>query len=54
VHDLVPPAKLEKILELLKEEPVPHSSSAIKSKLSDDFSYGEIRAAMKYWEKERI
>lgn len=52
VHELIAPQKLETILALLKEETVLPPSSVLKSKLSNDFSYGEIKAAMKYWEKE--
>ena len=50
VHELVPPAKLERILAILKEEETLPPSSIVKSKLPEDFSYGEIKAAMRYWE----
>lgn len=52
VHELIPVSKLDKVLTLLKEEKELPSSSLLKSKLSEDFSYGEIKAAIKYWEKE--
>ncbi len=54
VHELISPSKLEKVLLLLKEEKMLPPSSVLKSKLSPDFSYGEIKAAMKYWEKEHV
>jgi GTPase SAR1 family protein len=50
VHELIQPAKLETVLEILKAEKI-SNSGILKSKLPNDFSYGEIRAAMKYWEK---
>jgi nucleoside-triphosphatase THEP1 len=50
VHELISPSRLEAILAILKEEEVIPSSGVIKSKLPNDFSYGEIKAAMKYWE----
>ena len=50
VHELVSPSLLETILSILKEEKGLPNSGLIKSKLPNDFSYGEIKAAMKYWE----
>jgi hypothetical protein len=52
VNELVSPSRLETILSVLKEEKGLPNSGLIKSKLPNDFSYGEIKAAMKYWEKE--
>jgi len=52
VLDLVEESKLEKILALLNEQPTT-SSSIIKEQLGEEFSYGEIRAAIKYKEKTR-
>jgi hypothetical protein len=37
---------------LLKEEKALPNSGVLKSKLPNDFSYGEIKIAMKYWEKQ--
>lgn len=54
VHELIPSDKLERIMELLKKETLPPTSSELKAKLPDDFSYGEIKAALKYWEKEQV
>ena len=51
VHELISPSKLETVLEILKTEKVLPNSGILKSKLPNDFSYGEIKAAMKYWEK---
>jgi GTPase SAR1 family protein len=51
IHELLSPLRLETILSLLKEEKGLPNSGLIKSKLPNDFSYGEIKAAMKYWEK---
>jgi len=50
VHELISPSKLETVLEILKTEKVLPNSGILKSKLPNDFSYGEIKAAMKYWE----
>jgi nucleoside-triphosphatase THEP1 len=54
VHELISPARLETILSVLKEENGLPNSGAIKAKLPNDFSYGEIKVAMKYWEKEHL
>src|SRR5215213_522006 len=51
VHELISPSKLETVMAVLKEEKVPPSSGVLKSKLPNDFSYGEIKAAIRYWEK---
>ena len=51
VHELISPSRLETIMAVLKEEKVLPNSGLLKSKLPNDFSYGEIKAAMKYWEK---
>jgi hypothetical protein len=50
VLQLVEEAKLEKILALLTEQPT-SSSAVIKEQLGEEFSYGEVRAAIKYREK---
>lgn len=50
VSELISPSRLETILSILKENEVVPSSGVIKSKLPNDFSYGEIKAALKYWE----
>jgi len=50
VHELISPSKLETVLEILKTEKVLPNSGILKSKLPNDFSYGEIKAAIKYWE----
>jgi hypothetical protein len=50
VHELISPSRLETILSILKEEKGLPNSGLIKSKLPNDFSYGEIKTAMKYWE----
>jgi ATP-dependent exoDNAse (exonuclease V) alpha subunit len=52
VHELVSPSRLEIILSVLKEEKGSSNSGLIKSKLPNDFSYGEIKAAIRYWEKQ--
>jgi hypothetical protein len=49
VHDLVEEMKLQKILSVLNDQPSLHSS-AVRELLGDQFSYGEIRAAMRYKE----
>lgn len=51
VNELISPTRLETIMSLLKEEKEIPSSGIIKSKLPNDFSYGEIKVAMRYWEK---
>ena len=50
VQELISPSKLETILEILKTEKGLPNSGILKSKLPNDFSYGEIKAAIKYWE----
>jgi len=47
VSDLVEEMKLKKILSVLQDQPT-LQSTAIKEKLGNDFSYGEIRAAIRY------
>ncbi len=47
VLDLVEEMKLQKILSVLQEQPT-LQSTAIKNQLGDQFSYGEIRAAIRY------
>lgn len=51
VHELISPSRLEIVWEILKAERTLPNSGILKSKLPNDFSYGEIKAAMKYWEK---
>jgi len=53
VLDIVTEIKLQKILEIL-DSAATLTSSEIRRQLGDNFSYGEIKAAMKYREKERI
>ena len=50
VHELISPSKLETVLEILRAEKLLPNSGILKSKLPNDFSYGEIKAAIKYWE----
>ena len=52
VNELISPSRLETIMALLREEKQMPNSGLIKSKLPHDFSYGEIKIAMKYWEKQ--
>jgi len=47
VLDLVEEMKLKKILSVLQDQPT-LQSTAIKEKLGNDFTYGEIRAAIRY------
>ena len=47
VLDIVDEGKLQKILSVLQDQPTPQSSN-IKEQLGNEFSYGEIRAAIKY------
>jgi hypothetical protein len=54
VHELISPSRLETIMAHLKEEKVLPNSGVLKSKLPNDFSYGEIKIAMKYWEKKQL
>ncbi len=54
IHELISPSRLETILSVLKEEKELPNSGLVKSKLPNDFSYGEIKAAMKYWEKQSV
>ena len=51
VHELISPSRLDTIMAILKVEKVLPNSGLLKSRLPNDFSYGEIKAAMKYWEK---
>lgn len=51
VLELVKQPKLDKILEVFYQHPEFTSTSQLKHELGDDFSYGEIKAAMKYREK---
>lgn len=52
IHALVAPDKLEKILAVLQADPK-IGSSGIREKLGTRFSYGEIKAAMAYWQLNR-
>jgi hypothetical protein len=52
VLELVDQSKLDKILEVLEQESEPVFATSVKNKLGNNFSYSEVRAAMKYWEKE--
>lgn len=54
VHEIISPSKLETVISVLKQEKILPSSGILKSKLPNDFSYGEIKAAIKYWEKTSI
>jgi len=51
VHELISPSKLETVMAVLKDEKIIPSSGILKSKLPNDFSYGEIKAAIRYWER---
>jgi nucleoside-triphosphatase THEP1 len=53
VSDLVNASKLEKIMELLNAETV-YTLNTLKEKLGADFSFGEIRAATQFFEKEKL
>jgi hypothetical protein len=50
VHEIISLSKLETIMAILKDEKMVPSSGILKSKLPNDFSYGEIKAAIRYWE----
>lgn len=50
VLELVSREKLDKIIELLEAQPL-SGATLIKQSLSADYTYGEIKAAMKYFEK---
>ncbi len=50
VLELVSKEKLDKIMELLEVQPM-LGSTAVRQSLDIDASYGEIKAAMKYFEK---
>ncbi|MGM0620938.1 MAG: helix-turn-helix domain-containing protein [Bacteroidota bacterium] len=43
IHEVIPPEKYEKIKTELEKTPDRETTSEIKNKLGDDFSYGEIR-----------
>jgi hypothetical protein len=53
VLELVDQSKLDKILKVLEQESEPVFATSVKNKLGNDFSFSEVRAAMKYWEKEK-
>ncbi|MCU7552069.1 helix-turn-helix domain-containing protein [Chitinophagaceae bacterium LB-8] len=53
VLELVDQSKLDKILKVLEEESEPVFATSVKNKLGNDYSFSEVRAAMKYWEKEK-
>jgi uncharacterized protein YpbB len=53
VLELVDQSKLDRILKVLEQESEPVFATSVKNKLGNDFSYSEVRAAMKYWEKEK-
>ena len=53
ILEMVDQSKLDKILEVLEQESEPVFATSVKNKLGNNFSYGEVRAAMKYWEKEK-
>src|ERR1044071_1411640 len=50
VHELVNETKLEKIMQAIADNGEQFSSQ-LKQQLGDDFSYGEIKAGVKYFEK---
>lgn len=52
ILDIMKQEKLEKIISTIAEDPE-LGSSGIKQKLGNDFSYTEIRATMKFLEKEK-
>ncbi|MEQ8240256.1 MAG: helix-turn-helix domain-containing protein [Cyclobacteriaceae bacterium] len=55
VTDIVDPEKLKNILTVIKELNTEEPSSAdIKSKLGDDYSYGEIKATLLFTKFEKV
>ncbi len=59
ILDLVTPDKLDKIILVIQElnktiHDQPLTSSLVKEKLPDDYTYGEIRATMKFMEMEKV
>jgi hypothetical protein len=53
VLELIDQSKLDKILEVLEQESEPVFATSVKNKLGANFSFSEVRAALKYWEKEK-
>jgi uncharacterized protein YpbB len=51
LEELVPPARSKTILAVIDE--VGMAATTIKHRLSEDFSYGEIRAAMNHYRREQ-
>lgn len=51
LHDLVPETKAATLLEAI-ENTENRQAGALKTLLGDDFSFGEIRAALAFWEKK--
>ncbi|MDI3318575.1 helix-turn-helix domain-containing protein [Pinibacter soli] len=49
IQDLVPPHKLPRILSVIKDAGDDLSLTPIKQKLGEDYSFGEIRAAITYY-----
>jgi GTPase SAR1 family protein len=52
VTALVPTEKLAKIMQVLKEAPGA-TSSIVREKLGDSYSFGEIKAAISFWKKDQ-
>ena len=50
INEIVPQEKLLEILSAIKETGATQSTP-LKEKLGDNFSYGEIRAALNYWQR---
>jgi ATP-dependent DNA helicase RecQ len=53
ISKVLTPDKLFPILEAIKTQAEP-SLTNLKSALGDKFSFGEIRMAMAYYEKQRV
>lgn len=51
VHKFVSTAKLEKIMNAIRNSGQIYAMKPIKDLLSDDYSYGEIRMAMEYYKR---
>lgn len=52
IYDLMTPEKLDAIMKILKEEKK-YSLNELKSELGSAISFGEIKAAIQYFEKEK-
>lgn len=52
LHELVTPERAAIILSVI-EKSDKKQSSVIKAQLGDDYTWGEVRAALAHWEKER-